>query len=119
MPTKVPLPSSALAGVEERTAMRRRLLPFEDRLALLQEGPRPFRVVLAVESLDAHVEELLAMPVVDALEDGLHLRLGAADGERRVLRHRAQVIVGTGLELGGRHGALDESGAQRLQGVQG
>src|SRR5262249_62032342 len=97
MPTKVPLPSSALAGVEERTAMRRRLLPFEDRLALLQEGPRPFRVVLAVGGLDAHVEELLAMPVVAALGDSLHLRLGAADGKLRVLSQRALVIVGISL----------------------
>src|SRR5262245_33427446 len=51
-----PLPRVGWRGGEDGDAQG--LLPLEDRLPLLQERARAFRVVLAVERLDAHLEEL-------------------------------------------------------------
>src|SRR5438309_1550901 len=91
----------------------------ELRLPLFQERPRAFRVVVAVERLDPHLEELPAMGLAHALEDGLHLRLGSAAGQRRVLRHRAQVVVRARLEIVGGHETLDEADAEGLPRLEG
>jgi hypothetical protein len=51
-----PLPRIRRRGGEDGDAQE--LLPFEDGLPLLRERARAFRVVLAVERLDAKVKEL-------------------------------------------------------------
>src|SRR6185369_11294563 len=106
-------------GGEDRDAQRGGpgggglLAALEAGRALLEERGGAFLVVLTVERLQAELGELGAMPVGDALEDGAHLGLGAADGQRRIARDLAEILARVRLELGGGHQALDESDAQR------
>src|SRR5262245_38406928 len=118
IPTKVPLPSRGFSGVDERTAMRRATSPClpaeEPGRALLEERARALLVVGAPEGLDGLRAQLLAVGLGDAVEDGVDLGLGPADGERRVGGDDPQVVVGVLLEVVGRREALDEADAERL-----
>src|SRR5712692_7330038 len=182
VPTKVPLPSSGFAGVEESPAMRRTYSPprvirrvkwratstqlsprgfapqlesprpreaaargvlvgtlrvaadrersmakpigpalptGELRSPLLQERARALGVIVAVIRLDAHLEELLPVDLAHALEDGLHLRLGAAYRQRGIVGHGVEVVVGARLQGVRGHEALDEADAEGLRGLEG
>src|SRR6185436_19575855 len=73
---------------------------------LLEECARAFLVVGALERLDAQHPELLPVRLGDAVEDGLHLGLRAADGQRCIGGHAPEVVVGVLLEIVGGYETL-------------
>src|SRR5439155_15936201 len=99
--TKVPLPSVGERGVEVSSAKRtsRGLAPLELGRPLLEERPRAFLVVLALEGLERQLPEPAPALVGLALEVVLDRVLGAADGQGGVLPDPAEVFDGVGREL--------------------
>src|SRR5262249_23061582 len=120
IPTNVPLPSSGLSGVELRTTRRRTAgsAPVKLRRSLLEEGASSLAVVLAVERLQAEGSQPLTVLLRHAGEDGLHLSLGPANGERSVGGDRPQVLVRVSLELARRQQPLDQADPERLVGLE-
>jgi len=84
----------------------------ESGATLLQESRGALPVVRTLESRDLEAVDLGLLADAAVLDDGLDDPLGAPDGQRRVLGHPAEIIVGVSGQLGR---GEDTSAASRVR----